>query len=80
MMRKNSIVAGAVLSAAALTLTACTGSGGGAPNADGADGQGDVTGEIAISWWGGDSRNQKTNAVIDMFEQIIRDVFEQIQQ
>lgn len=69
MMRKNSIVAGAVLSAAALTLTACTGSGGGTPNAAGADGQGDVTGEIAISWWGGDSRNQKTNAVIDMFEQ-----------
>jgi multiple sugar transport system substrate-binding protein len=31
------------------------------------DGKGDVKGDIQVSWWGGDSRNQKTNAVIDMF-------------
>ncbi|SMH48847.1 carbohydrate ABC transporter substrate-binding protein, CUT1 family [Rathayibacter oskolensis] len=69
MTRKNSIVAGALLGAAALALTACSGGGGGAAaGASGQDGQGDVTGEIAIAWWGGDSRNQKTNAVIDLFE------------
>lgn len=32
------------------------------------DGKGDVKGKITVAWWGGDSRNQKTNAVIDMFE------------
>ena len=68
MTRKYSIVAGALLGAAALTLSACSGGGGGAADAAGQDGQGDVTGEIAIAWWGGDSRNQKTNAVIDLFE------------
>lgn len=68
MTRKNSIVAGAILGVAALTLTACAGGGGGGGASGGQDGQGEITGEIGIAWWGGDSRNQKTNAVIDLFE------------
>lgn len=32
------------------------------------DGKGEVTGKLTVAWWGGDSRNKKTNAVIDMFE------------
>ena len=40
---------------------------GDAPNA-GADGTGDVTGTIRVSWWGSGPRNEVTNAVIDLFE------------
>jgi multiple sugar transport system substrate-binding protein len=71
MTRTHSIVAGAILAVATLGLTACAGgasSGSTTGGSGGADGTGDVTGEISIAWWGGDSRNQKTNAVIDMFE------------
>lgn len=32
------------------------------------DGKGEVKGNLTVAWWGGDSRNKKTNAVIDMFE------------
>lgn len=71
MTRKHSVTAGAVLVIGALGLTACaggTGGAGGGGGGGGVDGTGDVTGEVSIAWWGGDSRNEKTNAVIDMFE------------
>jgi multiple sugar transport system substrate-binding protein len=32
------------------------------------DGKGEVKGSIRLSWWGGATRNEKTNAVTDMFE------------
>lgn len=54
---------------AALLLAGCgggtsatTGAGGA-----GADGKGEIKGDIQASWWGGESRNAKTNKVIDMF-------------
>jgi multiple sugar transport system substrate-binding protein len=58
----------AALAVAALALTGC-GSGGGSGSGSGSavDGQGDIDGTIQVAWWGGDARNQKTNAVIDMF-------------
>lgn len=62
----RSTVAVALLSAATLGLSACAGA---AAPAGGAAPEGEVEGEISIAWWGGDSRNQKTNAVIDMFEE-----------
>lgn len=37
------------------------------PN-EGADGTGEVTGNIRVSWWGSGPRNEATNAVIDLFK------------
>src|SRR3990170_2723484 len=53
--------------AAAMLLAGCSG-GTKAGEVASTDGKGEVTGKIAVAWWGGDSRNAKTNAVIDMFE------------
>ena len=53
--------------AAAMLLAGCSG-GTKAGQVTSSDGKGEVTGKIAVGWWGGDSRNAKTNAVIDMFE------------
>ncbi|WP_161606284.1 ABC transporter substrate-binding protein [Microlunatus speluncae] len=32
------------------------------------DGKGEITGNLTVAWWGGDSRNKKTNTVIELFE------------
>lgn len=64
MSRKRSTVAAALFATSALALTACAGG----SEAVASDGTGDVSGKITVAWWGGDSRNQKTNAVIDLFE------------
>jgi len=53
--------------AVAVLLSGC-GGGTKAGEVTSTDGKGDVQGNIAVAWWGGDSRNVKTNAVIDMFE------------
>lgn len=53
--------------AAAMLLAGCSG-GTKAGEVASTDGKGEVKGKIAVAWWGGDSRNAKTNAVIDMFE------------
>jgi multiple sugar transport system substrate-binding protein len=50
-----------------LVATGCSG-GTKAGEVTSSDGKGEVAGNIAVAWWGGDSRNAKTNAVIDMFE------------
>ncbi|GMM95831.1 ABC transporter substrate-binding protein [Microbacterium sp. MTN4-26] len=55
---------GAVAVAAALPLTAC---GGGETPPTAQDGE--VAGEIQYSWWGGPARNDKTQAVIDLYEE-----------
>lgn len=53
--------------AVAMLLSACSG-GTKAGEVTSTDGKGEIAGNIAVAWWGGDSRNAKTNAVIDMFE------------
>ncbi len=53
--------------AAAMLLSGC-GGGTKAGEVESTDGKGEVKGNISVAWWGGDSRNAKTNAVIDMFE------------
>jgi ABC-type glycerol-3-phosphate transport system substrate-binding protein len=59
------LAAGAVI--VMLFAAGCGGSSG--PEASGgqADGKGTVKGTIRLSWWGAASRNEKTNAVADMF-------------
>jgi multiple sugar transport system substrate-binding protein len=57
----------ALAAVVATTLAACGGTSGGAATS-GTDGKGKVTGTITYSWWGADARNQKTQAVIDLFE------------
>ncbi|WP_102159596.1 ABC transporter substrate-binding protein [Zhihengliuella halotolerans] len=52
--------AAAVLAAAGLALTACSG-GGDAPD------DGEVT--LTFAWWGSDTRHQKTQEMIDIFEE-----------
>ena len=52
--------------AVALLLSGCGGTKAGEVSSS--DGKGEVQGKITVAWWGGDSRNKKTNAVIDMFE------------
>ncbi|HYH29777.1 MAG TPA: ABC transporter substrate-binding protein [Pseudonocardia sp.] len=56
--------------AVALVAAGCAGgtSIGANPN-EGADGTGEVTGDIRVSWWGSGPRNELTNAVIDQFTQ-----------
>lgn len=68
MSYKRSIGAVATIGVAAIALTACGGTGTPAATGGG-DGSDEIAGEIAIAWWGGDSRHQKTNAIIDMFEE-----------
>jgi multiple sugar transport system substrate-binding protein len=65
-MRSVGLAAGAL--ALALTASACAGgtSIGANPN-EGADGTGEVTGDIRAAWWGSGPRNELTNAVIDLF-------------
>lgn len=62
---KRSTAAVALTAASALVLSACAGE----ASEPAGDTAGDIAGEIGIAWWGGDSRHQKTNAVIDMFEE-----------
>lgn len=71
MIRKHSIAAAAILCTTAIALTGCvsgSAGGGGASSAKAIDGSGDIGGSISIAWWGGDTRIQKTNDVIAMFE------------
>jgi multiple sugar transport system substrate-binding protein len=60
------LVAGAL--AVGLLASACAGgtSIGANPN-EGADGTGEVSGDIRVAWWGSGPRNEVTNAVIDLF-------------
>ncbi|MAO81932.1 MAG: carbohydrate ABC transporter substrate-binding protein [Nocardioides sp.] len=67
----RSTAAAALAAISALALSACAG---GTPASSGVDAEGEIAGEIGIAWWGGDSRHQKTNAVIDMFEEEYPDV------
>jgi multiple sugar transport system substrate-binding protein len=64
-IRSRRVVGAAVL---ALVMSGCAGgtSIGANPN-EGADGTGEVTGNIRVSWWGSGPRNEVTNAVIDLF-------------
>lgn len=69
MIIKRGIGAAVAVGATTLLLSGCVTGGGGAESpSDAVDGTGEISGEIGISWWGGDPRHQKTNAVIDMFE------------
>ncbi|WP_219414653.1 ABC transporter substrate-binding protein [Pseudonocardia nigra] len=65
-MRSAGIAAGAL--ALALVASGCGGSTsiGANPN-EGADGTGEVTGNVRVAWWGSGPRNELTNAVIDQF-------------
>jgi multiple sugar transport system substrate-binding protein len=67
LQRRHRLAVGAI--ALALLATGCGGgtSGPGAGGDANADGQGEVKGTIRLSWWGAASRNEKTNAVADMF-------------
>ena len=70
-MKRNKIaISAAIITAVALLLTGCgSGTGGtGGTSSTSQDGKGDVSGSIAVTWWGGDVRNQKTQAVIDMWK------------
>jgi multiple sugar transport system substrate-binding protein len=49
-----------------LALSAC--SGGGGNSAAPQDAEGEVAGEIQYAWWGGPARNDRTQAVIDLYE------------
>ena len=52
----------------ALVASGCAGGTRIGDNANvGADGTGEVTGTIRVSWWGSGPRNEVTNAVIDLF-------------
>jgi multiple sugar transport system substrate-binding protein len=66
-MRSTVLRAGAV--ALALLVAGCSGTSatGGDGGGAGDDGKGEVKGTIRLSWWGGEVRNQKTNAVADLF-------------
>ena len=66
MFFKKALAAGTV--ALALMATGCAGgtSIGDNPN-EGADGTGEVTGNVRVAWWGSGPRNEVTNAVIDLF-------------
>lgn len=51
-----------------LALSACGGgSNGGTPQA--VDANGEVAGEIQYAWWGGPARNDRTQAVIDLYQE-----------
>jgi ABC-type glycerol-3-phosphate transport system substrate-binding protein len=57
--------------AAALALVASGCAGGtsiGANPNEGADGTGEITGNIRVAWWGSGPRNEVTNKVIDLFK------------
>lgn len=79
MKRTRGVLRAAVACSAVGLLVACSGgtsaTGERDDNGDGEsaaavlDGIGDATGEIRLSWWGGETRNAKTNAVADMFEE-----------
>lgn len=68
-LQRTTFLAGAA--AAALFLSGCGGGTGAgsapASGAPGADGKGEVKGDIAAAWWGGASRIELTNKVIDQF-------------
>ena len=58
----------AATAAAALLLTSCSGTSGTTQTESaGTAKEGEVTGAIGVTWWGGDQRNELTNAVADMF-------------
>lgn len=54
--------------AAAVLLTGGCG-GTSATDATSHDGKGEIAGTIRLSWWGAESRNRRTNAVADLFQQ-----------
>lgn len=70
-LKRRPWIAGLVASGLSLTLALAgcgIGTGTGQQEVKASDGKSEVTGKITVAWWGGDSRNQKTNAVVDMFE------------
>ncbi len=68
--RRRLLRGAALLLGVALTSTACLNQG----PAESSDGQGEATGAIQIAWWGGESRNAKTNAVIEQFNEAFPEV------
>lgn len=54
--------------ASLVVLAGCGGTSATGGDSDTNDGKGDVKGTIRLSWWGAETRNQKTNAVADLFE------------
>lgn len=64
MKRSRTVTMTSTAIVALLALTACSG---GAENAP-AESSGEVGGEIQYAWWGGPARNDKTQAVIDLYE------------
>ncbi|NLP85265.1 extracellular solute-binding protein [Microbacterium sp. CFH 90308] len=54
----------AVALASTLALSACGGGNEAPPSAEG-----EIAGEIQYAWWGGPARNDKTEAVIDLYEE-----------
>lgn len=75
--RRHTMVA---VVAAAVALTAACGGGSAesdtAPDGSAAPQEGDseISGEIQYAWWGGPARNERTQAVIDLFEQAYPEV------
>lgn len=51
----------------ALALGGCAGGTGGGSNPEPTEDLGEVEGEIQYAWWGGTGRNEKTQAVIDLY-------------
>jgi len=66
--RIRQLLAGALLISLALAGCGVGDKVGGDQPPSAGDGKGEVTGKLTVAWWGGESRNKKTNAVIDMFE------------
>lgn len=68
--RRRTLTGVALLIGVALTSTACLNQGPAASS----DGQGEVGGNLQVAWWGGESRNAKTNAVIEQFGEAFPEV------
>lgn len=66
MKRSRSLTTASVTIVALLGLTACTGGGG---SGEPAAADGEVAGEIQYAWWGGPARNDRTQAVIDLYQE-----------
>lgn len=67
-LTRRSMTALAVLAAASVAVAGCGGGSGSDPG-DQASATGEVAGEIQYAWWGGPARNERTQAVIDLYEE-----------